>query len=161
MPTIAMSISCQASEMNERLSDALLACGDTAAARDTMRRCVEARTHLFGHHLVVAASMVRLAALELGPPAQPDAAQRAEHFAGSAVAIAGDALQEARLRAPAPWLPQGLASWLGYGGGKGKGGDGGQQQQAAVDRLRAALELARAYQVGRARRGSMLWALVL
>jgi len=140
-----------ASEITERLADALAAAGDVPAAREELGRCADARVRLFGRHLVVGRTLARLSALHLRDPVEEGGAQVALHMASGAVNVTEEAWQGARAARPA-------------GGGNGSGGGGGffgrlaaglfgggRQDGAtksaadlAVERARGALEVGRA-----------------
>jgi hypothetical protein len=142
----------QASEVSERLVDALEASGQLPAAREAMQACVEARMQLFGRHLVVAKSMTRMARLLLegqGPgtgavtAAHPEAAQLAQNFAASAVALAEEAAAGNGGGDGTSGSGGGLRGLLGglFGGSRG-----GSAAERLSERLRAQLELGSALQ---------------
>jgi hypothetical protein len=140
----------QASEVAERLVDALEAAGQLPAAREAMQACVEARMQLFGRHLVVAKSMTRMTRLLLaaGAGGGPDAAQLAQNFAASAVALAEEAAAgkgSGGGGGAAGGGGGGLRGFVGRVFGGGGGGGGGAAERLA-ERLRAQLELGLALQ---------------
>ncbi|KAI8464610.1 MAG: hypothetical protein J3K34DRAFT_526045 [Monoraphidium minutum] len=142
----------QASEISERLVDALEASGQLPAATAAMRACADARAALFGRHLVVAKSMARASRLLLaggggGGAGGAEVAALAQGYAAGAVALAEETLS------------RGGGGGSGGGGGGGvRGllgglfGGGGKEQKAAAaadalaERARARLELAGALQ---------------
>ncbi|GBG00220.1 hypothetical protein Rsub_12705 [Raphidocelis subcapitata] len=136
-----------ASEVAERLVDALQAAGQLPAARAEMQRCVETRMQLFGRHLVVAKSMTRLAHLLLERPSDAGDAALAQNFASSAAALAEEAAQGrggggGAGGGGAGGGLRGLLSGL-FGGGAGAGGAAAER---LAERLRAQLELGAALQ---------------
>jgi hypothetical protein len=92
----------QASEISDRLAEALEACGRLAEARDAMAAAAAARGVLFGRHLVVARTHRKLAALHLKLK-QPDAAKAADGCLRTAVAISEAELQRASKRPLLGW----------------------------------------------------------
>lgn len=74
-----LKIPLQASEISDRLVDTLLAGGSIAEAREQQQRLVEARSVLYGRHLLVAQSFRRLAALQL-QSGLGEAAKLADNF---------------------------------------------------------------------------------
>jgi tetratricopeptide (TPR) repeat protein len=150
-----------ASEITERLADALAASGDLPAAVEALSRCADARVRLFGRHLVVGRTLARLSALHLRAAAaaggggggsstnlDPASVQLALHAASGGAKVAEEAWRASQDAKPAS--SGGSGGFLGrlaagvFGGGGGSNNTKKSAADLAIERSRGSLEVGRA-----------------